>query len=1097
MIMEKNTILPFPGLRPFKKDEDYLFFGREKAAADLLHRLRISRFLTIIGTSGCGKSSLIKAGFLPSLYSGFMSGAGSSWRTAFFRPGDNPIGKLADVLAEIGILSENDISREFIETILRRSSRGLIDTVKQARLPKHEKLLIVVDQFEELFRFTRLDSRHPDRGLDSADFVNLLLACAGQTGVPIYVVLAMRSDFLGDCTQFKGLPEAINNSNYLVPRMRREEIRAAIEGPIAVGGAEISPPLVSRLLNDVGDNPDQLPILQHALMRTWDYREKNHRDDEPLDLDHYEAIGTMERALSRHAEEAYAELNTENLVICEKMFKLLTQTGEKVHGVRRPSKVSEICAVTGASEEEVIDVINVFRQPGRTFLMPPREEKLKPDTVIDISHESLMRIWTRLKRWVKEESNSADIYYRLAAAADLYEKKEAGLWRDPELSMALKWHGEKKPNAPWAQRYDPAFEQVTRFLELSKKQQKREIKEKEKLKKIKTLSLFLIIISIAAVVSIFFAFRANYSRIKAKESEERALKAKKEAIDNEARALKAEEKARENEKRAVIAEARALKAKGEAEGNAEKYKGQKEIAEKNERKAIKEENKAKENETKKTIQKYIADVNKAESTFGQYHAKAKELAVQSIAEAKDNTLKAMLALTAYRLYNKAYDNLMDDTRNIANEFDLKKLDDFTWKGKELIEIIKLTVEYDKSKKVFNGLRGKSKEKAVSLPAEIFEALRKAYIANENSQDILYPAESRALAVTGSGNIIFNNRKGELVLSSLQFNTSDSKIPGIKKPRTLSKDTIFQAVSFAETNDRLFCATREGSIIYWQKNDWKESKQVMKHTSPIIAMVYSENKKWLIYSVKNTIYRHNLINKTVVEFVTGKDNFIRAITLVEDHENSFLIYPASKKGRNKKVNIYCKRLPGDKKEKERMIGNVEAGEIHAIAYHQDKKLLTLGDQTGQIFTAKIDCKKLKSNTGIEFSKLDREHKGIVRTLTFSRDGKYMASGSLDNTIMLWEVKGKNTPGKKTMAHVLTIDGKLKILSAAFDANGEYVIFSDEQNLHICPTRPGVFNEKLCHKKKKEKWKFTAEDLKRYIDETIKKEDIMICSSTGEK
>src|SRR6185295_14728852 len=123
------------------------------------------------------------------------------------------------------------------------------------------------------FRFRQ--SRQIANSRDEAvGFVKLLLEAAGQYDVPIYIVLTMRSDFIGDCMDYPGLPEAVNDGQYLVPRMTRDELRSAINGPVAVGGGEIAPRLVLRLLNDLGDDHDQLPILQHALMRTWDYWER-------------------------------------------------------------------------------------------------------------------------------------------------------------------------------------------------------------------------------------------------------------------------------------------------------------------------------------------------------------------------------------------------------------------------------------------------------------------------------------------------------------------------------------------------------------------------------------------------------------------------------------------------------------------------------------------------------------------------------------------------------------------------------------------------------------------------------------------------------
>src|SRR5262249_57547736 len=133
----------------------------------------------------------------------------------------------------------------------------------------NEKVVVVVDQFEELFRFARV-AEGEAYGNEAAAFVKLLLEASRQREVPIYVLLTMRSDYLGDCSQFWELPEAINESQYLIPRLSRNQLREAISGPVAVGGGEITPRLVNRLLNDVGDNQDQLPVLQHLLMRVWD-----------------------------------------------------------------------------------------------------------------------------------------------------------------------------------------------------------------------------------------------------------------------------------------------------------------------------------------------------------------------------------------------------------------------------------------------------------------------------------------------------------------------------------------------------------------------------------------------------------------------------------------------------------------------------------------------------------------------------------------------------------------------------------------------------------------------------------------------------------
>ena len=155
--------------------------------------------------------------------------------------------------------------------------------------------------------------------------------------------------------------------------------------------------LLTRLVNDVGDNPDQLSILQHALNRTWARWQDEGDDKEPLDLRHYEAIGTMAHALDQHAEEAYARARRRRRQrICEKLFKALTDKATDPRGVRRPTSLRDLCALADATEAEVAEVIDVFRDPSRSFLMPPAGEALAGESVIDISHESLMRVWRRL-----------------------------------------------------------------------------------------------------------------------------------------------------------------------------------------------------------------------------------------------------------------------------------------------------------------------------------------------------------------------------------------------------------------------------------------------------------------------------------------------------------------------------------------------------------------------------------------------------------------------------------------------------------------------------------------------------------------------------
>ena len=463
---------PFPGLRPFEESEDDVFFGRDAQIDDLVGRLRRRRFIAVVGTSGSGKSSLVRAGLLPALYGGFMTGAGSRWRVATLRPGSAPIANLAQALDAAGLAGASDTPQDVRVGLARaeldRGSLGLVELLRASSVGRNENVLILVDQFEELFRFQQ---ENPN---ESAAFVKLLLAASESEYVSAYVVVTMRSDFLGECAQFEKLPETINDGVFLVPRMSWDQLRHTIEGPLHVAGTAIAPNLVTRLLNDLGDNPDQLPVLQHALMRTWDLRPETSAPM-VLTLDDYIRTGGLENALSLHGDAVLDTLDAQDRIVAEKLFKCLTELGGDNRGIRRPARLGDIRAITGASLDRLCHVIEAFRSPGCSFLTPATGA-LTENVVIDIAHEGLMRIWQRLAAWVAEEARSAQEYRRLATAANLYAAGEAALWRDPELQHAENWRRTAAPNAAWAHQVDPRldFTVALEFLDRSVKERRRQ-----------------------------------------------------------------------------------------------------------------------------------------------------------------------------------------------------------------------------------------------------------------------------------------------------------------------------------------------------------------------------------------------------------------------------------------------------------------------------------------------------------------------------------------------------------------------------------------------------------------------------------------------
>jgi hypothetical protein len=269
---------PFVGLRPFEYSDRKHFFGRDDELDVLECQIKQNRFVAVVGRAGCGKSSLISAGLRPRL----EKVADHRWCWIEMFPGEAPIRELAlglaSLIGETGDLSEACADR--FERVLTKSSFGIgeaLALIPALREPKGSRVLLFVDQFEELFRFASLrseDSLDPGTAAERRDeataFVRLLLAVAEAPEVPIHVVVTMRSDFIGDCARFHGLPEAVSRSQFLVPGMTRDQLEDVIRKSIQVAGGEIDPVLVQRALNDTSDDPDQLPNLQRALMRCWE-----------------------------------------------------------------------------------------------------------------------------------------------------------------------------------------------------------------------------------------------------------------------------------------------------------------------------------------------------------------------------------------------------------------------------------------------------------------------------------------------------------------------------------------------------------------------------------------------------------------------------------------------------------------------------------------------------------------------------------------------------------------------------------------------------------------------------------------------------------
>ena len=421
-----------------------------------------------------------------------------------FSPGNDPIGNLARALSEsIPDSGQDNSDRNKIISDFHDNTDNLASLFGDYMVKTDDKVLLVIDQFEELFRYGSV-SKSGHSQAAQAKFADFIVETITRPVLNVYIIIAMRSEFIGECAHYPGLTKIVNNSNYLVPNIGTENYREVIEGPVKFSGASIDPKLVDMLLNEVGDGVDQLSVLQHAMMRTWSKWKKLDEPERPISKTDYETIGTMRNAISVNADEAFEELNQREREICEILFRAITRKGSDNKGIRHPSDLETIKTIAGCTTEELVAVIEKFRSPGRDFILPSQSVKLCESSVIDLYNDSFIRSWERLRDWVNLEASSMQIYQALSEASALYQQGKAGLYRPPDLNLAISWRDTNKPTIAWALQYNPAFERAMVYLRTSEKayledEQNKIRLQKRKVKRIKLMAITLGIVSVVAI----------------------------------------------------------------------------------------------------------------------------------------------------------------------------------------------------------------------------------------------------------------------------------------------------------------------------------------------------------------------------------------------------------------------------------------------------------------------------------------------------------------------------------------------------------------------------------------------------------------------
>jgi hypothetical protein len=649
---------PFPGLRAFRPEEGHLFFGRIESIVKVVTRLKENRFVAVLGASGSGKSSLVLSGVIPALMKENAEEK-KSWSYLVFRPELNPIDNLASELATLSAEPGfTQLPEATVAASLHNRSEGIIDIINKMRKNLRQQIVIVIDQFEEIFRYSPASTRGT-LGDDATDFIDLIVNAVTQSDQGLYILLTIRSEYVSECSRFHSLTNLMNGSSYLLPQLTSETLSTVIEEPVKISGAAIDRSVVRMILSDLNDRQGQLPVLQHLLMRLWDQWSKSGDTSRPLSLADYEAVGRLKGAIAQHAGQAYELLDERHRYVCARLFRTITLRSEDGRELRKPERISTIASQTGCLVEEIIHVAEVFRSPEYSFLTPSIDVILNKDTIIDLTHESIIKLWGTLRKWLDDEEASKRIYLQLASAAAQYQEGNGKLWTAPDLLMAIKWREEDKPTLAWAERFDPAFERTMLFLKNSEEeyQVQEEYNEKAGATRIKRSRFFAGIFGILVIISLIALGMIHTLRVRAERQKDVAIQLKDEAVSYSTLLNDS-----------LLSLADTLKVTALEADSAR-------IA------AVMEANRAMEAEERATeadrimneavIEKAVAETVAAEEHKMKMLSVARSLAVRSVSHTGDQDLQILLAWQGY-LFNDRYTGVPDDADLYSAFYDISK-----------------------------------------------------------------------------------------------------------------------------------------------------------------------------------------------------------------------------------------------------------------------------------------------------------------------------------------------------------------------------------------------------------------------------------------
>ena len=1023
-------LCPYRGLQVFDIDHAQFFFGRDAEVDWMVERLakgfgnvkEENRFLGVVGASGSGKSSLVRAGLIPALQTGrSRQGKGlpgsAEWPIAILRPGSEPLKALADALWA------SDVAKPVIPDPLgfadqlkadQRRLHGIVGTALHGS-PQDRRFVVVVDQFEELF--TQLEARlaeSPDdpRKQEQIEgerraFIDNLLYAATVRGGRTLAIITMRADFYGKCSRYEDLAHALADEQELVPPLDETNLRAAIEQPAQRCGLELESGLVDLLLQDMREQPaGALPLLQHTLFMLW-----GRRSGRCLTVQAYRDIGEIEGALEAHANNIYQnELDSdEQREICKRILLMLTSPGQGTEDTRRRIPRSQL----GESEfvDEVLQALTTGRLITLSETDPPQ---------VEVTHEALIRGWGELRKWIDADRESLRTLHQLLDAAEhwaQHDRDAAYLYTGSRLLQAEEWaeaNSQQLADLPRAQD----------FIAAGRERERESAKERERLER------------------------------EAREAEERRLREQAEAAE----ALAAEQQARAQKTRRLltwvsVAAVLAMVACVVAFVSQRQAQEAQQTAEEAKNEAVAEKNNAEDQTKIANEQQLLAEKEKANAVKQQHRAE-KLLYVSQVRFAADACERGD-AREAWRNLNAAQWNLRawehDYLYMLYTRFTRART---TLKGhSEAVSSVSFSPDGerivsssgDETVKVWNAQTGQNtltlKGHSGWVASVDFSPDGKRIVSGSRDTTLkVWDAETSREPLTFEGHseavtsVSFSPDGKRIVSGGVDKTVRIWDAETSRELLTLTEHSeAVTSVSFSPDGKRVVSGSQDMTVRIWDAETGRETRTLGRHSDDVTSVSFSPDGERIASGSEDGTGKM-WDAETGREILTLRGHS-RGVTSVSFSPDGDRIVSGSW---DETVRTWDARTGH-----ETLTLKEDSGGVTSVGFSPDGKRIVSGSNGNALDYRPGEVKVWDAQTGQESLTL-KGHLKTVNSVSFSPDGGRIVSGG-DITVKVWDAES----GQRT----LTLDGHTyEVTSVSFSPDGERIVSGSSGD--VFRNKPGV-------------------------------------------